>query len=66
MLVTEHAEKGHLVSPALPRRAKTRRSAGKAAASERPKAYLVPYVEALSEARTPLGERRVSRAGAGG
>ena len=38
-----------------PRRAKTRRSAGKAAASEGPKAPS-GYVEALSDARTPLSD----------
>src|SRR3990167_9404965 len=42
-----------LVSPAQPRRAKTRRSAGKAAASEKTRRTL-RYVELLSDARTPL------------
>ncbi len=40
-------------SPAQPRRAKTRRSAGKAAASEEARRTL-RYVEPLSDARTTL------------
>src|ERR1044071_185331 len=42
-----------LVSPAQPRRAKTRRSAGKAAASEEAR-HTLRYVEPLSAARIPL------------
>ena len=41
-------------SPAQPQRAKTRRSAGKAAASEEPEAYPLGYVEDLNDVRTPL------------
>ena len=42
-------------SPAQPRRAKTRRSAGKAAASEEAR-HTLRYVEPLSEARTKLAD----------
>src|SRR5436853_4453704 len=45
-------------SPAQPRRAKTRRSAGKAAASEESR-HRLRYVEPLREPRTKLGERCV-------
>jgi hypothetical protein len=43
-------------SPAQPRRAKTRRSAGKAAASEDPEAKPLGYVEDAFDARTPLAD----------
>jgi len=43
------------ISPAQPRRAKTRLSAGKAAASEEARRTL-RYVEPLSEARTKLAD----------
>ena len=77
-MVPEHpagCSKRPTVSPAQPRRAKTRRSAGAAAASEEGEAYTIftrppiacksrrfprPYVEPLSDARTKLGEGRVS------
>ena len=42
-------------SPAQPRRAKTRRSAGKAAVSEEARRTL-RYVEPLSDTRTPLAD----------
>jgi hypothetical protein len=42
-------------SPAQPQRAKTRRSAGKAAANEGARRML-RYVEPLREARTPLAD----------
>ena len=42
-------------SPAQPRRVKTRRSAGKAEASEEARRTL-RYVEPLSEVRTPLAD----------
>ena len=41
-------------SPAQPRRAKTRRSAGKAAGESKPEAYPLGYVEDFDELRTPL------------
>jgi hypothetical protein len=41
-------------SPAQPRRAKTRHSAGKAAASEEAEAYPCGTLEPLSDARTKL------------
>src|SRR5256885_629087 len=44
------------VSPAQPRRAKTRRSAGKAAASEEAIRTQSRTLESLTEARTPLEE----------
>ena len=43
------------VSPAQPRRAETRRSAGKTAVSEEARRTLL-YVEPLSEARTKLAD----------
>jgi hypothetical protein len=46
-------------SPTRPRRAKTRRSAGKVVASEEARRTL-RYVEPLSEARTMHGKKRVS------
>ncbi|HMU55045.1 MAG TPA: hypothetical protein PKA61_08560, partial [Nitrospira sp.] len=49
-----------------PRRAKTRRSAGKAAASEEATSYSPLYVEPLNDARTPLGDQRVPARRAGG
>jgi hypothetical protein len=41
-------------SPAQPRRAKTRRSASKAAGESKPEAYPQGYVEDFDEPRTPL------------
>ena len=41
-------------SPTQPQRAKTRRSAGKAAGESKPEAYPLGYVEDAFEARTTL------------
>ena len=47
-------QQGQTSHPAQPRRAKTRRSAGKAAVGEEAKSYFAPYVEPLSDERTML------------
>ena len=52
---TRRMLKKAVFSPAQPRRAKTRRSTGKAAASEEARRTL-RYVEPLSEARTKLAD----------
>ena len=44
------------ISPTQPRRAKTRRSAGKAARESKPEAYLRGYVEHFDEPRTTLAD----------
>ena len=51
---TQDAQNVPRFSPTQPRRAKTRRSAGKAAGELKPEAYPLGYVEDFDEPRTPL------------